>query len=173
MIQELAILGPFELRETELVATRQFSYDEWQAVLGHLLDHMSLKGHRRWWLGDLVAYGGDWIDRPEWLGQYNWDFIDKSTSTARAIAPERRRTTLSFDHHGAVRTLTPYQQTAWLDKAERDGLTAEQLIAAVKPIGADAFREELEQEAKHWFRVRVTSDSAEPGMDCNGLGSRP
>jgi hypothetical protein len=57
---------------------------------------------------------------------------------ARRIAAEDRRPGLSFKHHVTVAALAPVDQRRWLDRAERDGLTADRLHALIRAEGAAA-----------------------------------
>jgi hypothetical protein len=56
---------------------------------------------------------------PETLRNWMW--------VASKIAPARRRRSLSFRHHQLVARLQPDEQTAWLDRAEREGMATGRL----------------------------------------------
>lgn len=58
--------------------------------------------------------------------------IGNYASTCRKVAPEVRRTELSFSHHKYVRTFEQKEQIKWLDKAVKNKWTSEELRAEIK-----------------------------------------
>jgi hypothetical protein len=76
-------------------------------------------------------------------------------NVARSVHFSRRRENLSFSHHQEVASLTPIEQTEWLDKAEDECLTAPQLRSQIRiaKAGRDGHPVEL------WVAVRCESPS--------------
>jgi ParB family chromosome partitioning protein len=54
-------------------------------------------------------------------------------SVSRRVAPARRRASLGWSIHAEVAKLEPEQQVEWLDRAEREGLTVEELRGLLRP----------------------------------------
>ncbi|WP_330301402.1 LmbU family transcriptional regulator [Streptomyces sp. NBC_00503] len=89
-----------------------------------------------WCLGDWLVYGSDmYADRYrraveaagldyQTLRNYAW--------VARRFDIGRRRESLSFQHHAEVAALAPEEQDRWLDRAQRDAWSRNQLRTAVR-----------------------------------------
>ncbi|MCX4904328.1 LmbU family transcriptional regulator [Streptomyces sp. NBC_00878] len=89
-----------------------------------------------WWLGDWLIYGKDhYSDRYErgvravglryqTLRNYSW--------VSRRFAIDRRRASLSFQHHAEVASLSIAEQEHWLDQCEAHGWSTKQLRKAVR-----------------------------------------
>ncbi len=89
-----------------------------------------------WWLGDWLIYGKDhYSDRYErgiravglryqTLRNYAW--------VSRRFAIDRRRASLSFQHHAEVASLSIAEQEHWLDQCEAHEWSTKQLRKAVR-----------------------------------------
>ncbi|MFI7394896.1 LmbU family transcriptional regulator [Streptomyces tendae] len=89
-----------------------------------------------WWLGDWLVYGKDhYSDRYErgiraaglryqTLRNYAW--------VSRCFAIDRRRASLSFQHHAEVASLPAPEQEHWLDQCEAHEWSTKQLRKAVR-----------------------------------------
>jgi hypothetical protein len=94
---------------------------------------------------DMTAWAlGDWLLAGEALyGEEAYQAVEatgrsKVTLTeyarvARQVPPSRRRASLSWGHHQAVAARPPDQQTRWLDAAETNRWSREELRGALQP----------------------------------------
>jgi hypothetical protein len=84
-----------------------------------------------WCLGDWLVYGQDKFAHryAEALAKVGLDYqtLRNYAWVARKVAPCRRRSTLSFQHHAEVAARSPAEQDAWLDRAARHRWTRTQL----------------------------------------------
>lgn len=126
-------IGKFEFEGNRVVATEDMTVEEWGETLA-----WAKHAHRAspFWVGDLLAFGE--VTFPETYSQF-LDAVDYESGTAdnlawvaRAIPPSRRRESLPFAIHQEVAPLEPDQQDAWLDKAEAEHLTRDQVRAQIK-----------------------------------------
>lgn len=90
----------------------------------------------RFWIGDLLLFGegilGDRFDQAaEALGLRPPTVLDY-LRVAERVPRSRRREGLHYSHHRAVAALEPDAQTYWLDKAETDELSVQQLEDALR-----------------------------------------
>lgn len=58
------------------------------------------------------------------LHRLSYSTIKQAAAVARAVPPSRRREQLLFGHHFEVSVLPPKDQGKWLEKAEREKLSA-------------------------------------------------
>lgn len=91
-----------------------------------------------WWVGDWMRYGERVYGaqysaaieglglrlEPGTLADYQW--------VAGHVAPDRRRSELSWRHHREVAALEPEAQIAWLNTAAEGGWSSRELAAAVR-----------------------------------------
>lgn len=99
-----------------------------------------------WWLGDWLIYGKDhYCDRYErgiravglryqTLRNYAW--------VSRRFAIDRRRASLSFQHHAEVASLSVAEQEHWLDQCEAHEWSTKQLRKAVRLAQDDEIADE-------------------------------
>lgn len=113
-----------------------------------------------WWLGDWVVYGEESYGRRyraaiqataleyQTLRNYAW--------VARTFEPNRRRVSLSFQHHAEVAALPEADQDLWLERAERLEWSRNELRrrlrAEAPPAGPTP------DERAMTLRVRVSTD---------------
>jgi hypothetical protein len=109
-------------------------------AIADLLDHLEgTKSSMSWALGDLVVYARD-SQNDDWMTclshRLNLRTLNNYASIARKFPRDRRRPTLSFRHHDAVKGLEPEHADEWLDKAERQELSSDDLRQAIKDVAA-------------------------------------
>lgn len=89
-----------------------------------------------WALGDLYNYGeqhfSDIAEQPFDETKKSLRTIQNYASVCRKFAHARRRASLSFSHHDAVKGLPEAEQDTLLNKAEKDQLSREQLRDLVR-----------------------------------------
>lgn len=97
------------------VTTLKAAHNIIQLAIGDLLNYMQGRfGEAYSQALEASDYSGGTAANVQWV--------------ARKVAPEvRRLETLTFDHHRAVAPLPVEQQIEWLDRAEREGLSARTL----------------------------------------------
>lgn len=124
--------GPSDRRVTlspiAWTATQELDFQSWEAE-GRRIGAIS-RGSS-WWIGDWLLYCADtWGERysearritgmdPKTLRNIRW--------VAASIEPSRRRGQLSYSHHELIAGLEVSEQEHWLDRAEADRLTVEDL----------------------------------------------
>jgi hypothetical protein len=96
-----------------------------------------IEGAVQFWLGDWWAFGehryGNRAQaiRDGELGDYSFQTLANYAWVARAVKTSHRRGTLSFKHHEMVVGLPAKQQRHWLDRAEREQLSAAAMKALI------------------------------------------
>jgi len=93
----------------------------------------------QWLQGDLVNYArrtknDDWITYL--THKLDIRTLNNRASIANKIPRDRRRLNLSFSHHAAVTRLEEDEQEYWLNKADKEGMTRDELRQAVKDVAA-------------------------------------
>lgn len=94
-----------------------------------------LKSSASWAIGDIVVYArktqnDDWINLLS--HRINLRTLNNYASICGKFSRERRHANLSFRHHDAVKSLDPALADEWLDKAERQELSSDELRQAIK-----------------------------------------
>lgn len=89
-----------------------------------------------WWIGDWLIYGeGRYADRFEQAlaitGLAESTLLNRM-SVCRQIAIPERRVGLSFSLHAELTALSPRDRRYWLDRADRNNWTRQQLRAAME-----------------------------------------
>lgn len=129
------VLFGFRLSKTGLSAHKPHkppSFDDWQQ-LGEYLRWM--EGAIHWLIGDWVRYGeqhfheraSQAVDATGWA----LDTVKQTAWVAERVHPERRDPDLSYSHHREIADLPPTDQSRWLKRAKRDGLSVEKLRRAI------------------------------------------
>lgn len=122
----------FDVTGAEITAiayrpTRELGYDEW---LEHGRTIARVHEASLWWLGDWWSYGEhDYGDLARAADELPWAYGTCANAgwVAGAIEPSRRREGLSYSHHVDVAPLEPGEQDRWLDEAEREGWSRNEL----------------------------------------------
>lgn len=119
-------VGP-EMSRTGKVLTTQtglhmpvgLNFDVWEKTgrqLAGIVDSSA------WWLGDWLVYGKDhYPDRYERsirIAGLKYQTLRNYAWVSRRFSLDRRRDTLSFQHHAEVASLPLDEQEKWLDRAE-------------------------------------------------------
>jgi hypothetical protein len=168
----VALLGhgltlPGIVSETAWAPPSDLRFEEWEQV-GVTLGRIGRA--RRWWIGDWVnhgerAYGEKYTLAIDATG-YEYQTVANCAYVAKAIEPSRRREGLSWSHHAEVAALEPADQEAWLDRAQAEGLTRNELRKAIKATselpaeGTDL--SDLLGEPLGGIEARDTRDEDEP-----------
>lgn len=104
------------------------AFDEW-SELGLRITRVSSAA--AWWIADWIVYG-----RYQYGRRYktaiaatglDYQTLRNYAAVARRFPPERRRSTLSFHHHAELIPLPDDLQEAWLDRAEEQSWSRNQL----------------------------------------------
>lgn len=119
---------PGEITATSLSLPAGLPYEEWERV-GRLLQ--STAKSIRWFIGDWLlhgerAYGEQFVQAVEATGRKVQD-IKNMMWVSEHVEKSRRRDSLTWSHHAEVASLTPEEQTAWLDVAEAESLNTREL----------------------------------------------
>jgi len=118
-----------------LVINNALSYEEWVDCGSQLI---GMKDAIQWALGDWMMYGETmgWADRYAQAmdeTRYSYNYISNCTWVARQFESDRRRVgRLSWSHHRVVAGLERVDQAYWLDFAERNQLSRDQLRMVIK-----------------------------------------
>ena len=129
---------PGRLREDGYDLPAGLTYERWLEI-GETLQQMERSV--QWWLGDWWNYGerhyGQMAsqaskDHIEDATGYTYHTVRRAGYTAERIAPERRRSNLTFAHHAEVAPLPVPDQQRLLDQAEQNNWNRYQLRDAVR-----------------------------------------
>ena len=118
---------------TGLLLDPEVRFEQWERIVVTLVEAELAVA---WAIGDALLYGearfGEAFAQVE--ATLERAGLQRSPETLRVwmwvagqIAPARRRPSLSFRHHQLVASLEPGEQTRWLDRAERERLSARKL----------------------------------------------
>jgi hypothetical protein len=118
---------------TSLELPVDVTYDDWEHLcwaVGRITDQA------KWALADLLLFGeARWGERyaqgAEATGR-SVGGLRNIASVGSRVARDVRRAELSFGHHEEVAALSREEQIAWLDRAEEDRLTRDELRAHVR-----------------------------------------
>jgi N6-adenosine-specific RNA methylase IME4 len=132
-----ALVVPGERSRTHLTLPADLSFDDWIAC-GKLLAEVD--GAVQWWIGDWWAFGshaygvrkGHVADSDEWHGPAFQTCMNAASVCRAFVETSRRREVLTFSHHAEVLGLEPAEADWWLDQAEAEGWSRNQLRAAIK-----------------------------------------
>lgn len=174
------------LTPTSLTFDESATEKDWREAMGRLA---SVAGASQWWIGDGLNHGeakyGDIAETAETLGKAYFTAA-KAKQVAAAFEVSRRRLSLPFSFHDAVKGLEEHEQDELLDWAETPGEdgtlpTRRQLRDKVrernppkeKPFDGEAaghrlrdwLRTELDKwpesqrrEAAHWIRQIIEKE---------------
>lgn len=120
-------------RRNTLLIPRGVELEEWRS-LGRQINVIS--DSSSWWLGDWLIYGQN-----EYPNRYKQAIEDTSLDyqtlrnyswVARRFSPERRRSSLSFQHHAEVASRPQEEQEKWLAEAEQHGWSRNKLRRMIR-----------------------------------------
>lgn len=147
-----------------------FGFESWK-VLGARLGAYSTAS--LWWLGDWLDFGRQMYGSRYKLGVeltgLDYQTLRNYASIARRFKLSRRRDRLSFQHHAEVAALSDAEQDEWLDRAEREKWSRNELRRRLRaelprPAGArgalePAARVSVEVDTQHpWWQAAQRSD---------------
>ena len=118
--------------ETSLALPEGLPFEDWQAI-GQVLGRAERSV--QWWMGDWWRYGEHaYGERAAQALDSRWSFQTWADAgwVASAIGTSRRREVLSFSHHKEVAALNPDEQDRWLDAAETEGWTRNDLRSEIR-----------------------------------------
>lgn len=119
---------PGAVSATSLDLPPGLSYDEW-ARAGQTLAR--IERACMWWIGDWWHYGvhayGERASQVLDMDTYVFQTFMDAGWVAGKIPTSRRREVLSWSHHREVAALDPHEQDYWLDRAEQEGLSRNDL----------------------------------------------
>jgi N6-adenosine-specific RNA methylase IME4 len=142
---------PGKLTATAWELPKGLAKDEWLRC-GRALQR--IEGAVQWWLGDWWIYGHAYGERAEALDDggpldgMEFRTLHNYGMVARAVESDRRRSLLSFSHHAEVAALLPKLQDRWLDRAEKNEWSRNELRAAIKQGDAADRTRKVELDAK-------------------------
>ncbi len=130
----------FELTATGLLPTMEPTFKQWQSCGLALRDewrHVSRRATQiQFAIGDWLVYGENHYQDEVWNtldpNDYAYETVRNFMSTARSVAPSRRRDDLPYSHHVVIAPLPPETQTLWLDIAQKEHLSVGALTERVK-----------------------------------------
>lgn len=118
---------------TSLLLPRRLPMAEWSRIGAQI---GTINESSAWWLGDWLVYGQTrFPDRyKRTIAETGLDYqtLRNYAWVARRFVPGRRRTALSFQHHAEVAGLPEDKQDEWLDCAERNQLSRNELRNRVR-----------------------------------------
>ncbi|MFF2363728.1 LmbU family transcriptional regulator [Streptomyces sp. NPDC058122] len=127
-------------RRNQVLTTRvglqmpaKMAYDEWERAGHQLADVLDSSS---WWLGDWLVYGKDhYTDRYQRgirAAGLSYQTLRNYAWVSRRFDLDRRRPSLSFQHHAELASMPAADQELWLDRAEQRRWTTKQLRAALR-----------------------------------------
>lgn len=124
----------FTITSTGLIMLPDASKEDWESVGMAIL---KFETGMQWLIGDWLNYGDLFNYSVEQIASIlNRDFLTLKNwaSLAKTFPQTRRRDSLFFGHHDAVRGLDPNEQDVLLDIAARDRLSVAELRKRMKKL---------------------------------------
>jgi len=122
-----------EFTPTAMIVTGPLEYSAW-ALIGRKLQFMH--GAIHWWLGDWIKEGerryGQTYAQAIQESPYTYGTLANDKFTAERVESSRRRENLSFSHHQEIAALEPDEQDFWLEQAESNAWTRQELRQAIR-----------------------------------------
>jgi N6-adenosine-specific RNA methylase IME4 len=134
--RQLALDLPAPFKPTGLVLPERTTLPEWLKV-GEFL--RAVEGRVMWWIGDWWRFGearrwGEGEALAQRVG-IEYQTCAQAGWVAGSIEFSRRRENLSWSHHLEVAALDPDEQDRWLDRAETNHWTRDELRRQIKTPG--------------------------------------
>ena len=132
-MDELSIIGEVaEITPVSLRPRRDLTMAEWLRMGEEL---MTLANAVAWAIGDWLLYGesryGEAYAQAIQVTRLSYQTLANMRWVAGRIPPERRHPALSWSHHVEVAALDPDAQDYWLNRAEEEGMSRDELRQAI------------------------------------------
>ncbi|WP_225954748.1 LmbU family transcriptional regulator [Kibdelosporangium phytohabitans] len=118
---------------TCLALPARMPLDEWRRIGRQIF---TISDSSAWWLGDWLIYGqSEYPDRyKRAIDETGLDYqtLRNYAWVARKFRQERRRESLSFQHHAELASLPESEQDDWMDRAEKHSWSRNELRNRVK-----------------------------------------
>jgi len=115
-----------------LCLSEETTFEQWEKI-GQGLQAIDLRV--KWWLGDWLAFGevtyGEMYAQALAGSHYDYKTLCNVKWVSQKVEFSRRRENLSWSHHHEVAKLEPEKQVEFLEKAEKENLTRQQLREAI------------------------------------------
>lgn len=145
----------------------QLTFEQW-ARIGHRVGRHA--NASLWWLGDWLVYGERMYEqryrRAIALTGLDYQTLRNYATVARRFPLSRRRDKLSFQHHAEVCALSEEDRERWLDRAQRERWSRNELRRQLRPDRpprgrtAGLLRLEVDPErASRWLRAATLCES--------------
>jgi len=142
------------------------SFDRWRSIGERIC---GVADASTWWLADWAAFGehcyGERYREAVAITGLGYQTLRNYAWVARRFEVSRRRDSLSFAHHAEVAALPPAEQDEWLDRAEANQWSRNDLRArlrATEPSDEESRLERLRLEVSH-ARAERWRNAAESG----------
>lgn len=127
-------IGCFTLTTTGMEVHGRPSFGEYEGVGDFIQRANQASG---FWLADWLRYGESRADWKERLDQAieSTGKSEKTLKNIRAVGtiePSRRRDDVEFAHHAVVTSLSPSEQTHWLERSHAEGWTERELRMEIR-----------------------------------------
>jgi hypothetical protein len=147
------------------------AFDRWQAIgrkIGDVADAST------WWLADWAAYGegnyGEKYRQAIRVTGFGYQTLRNYVWVARRFDASRRRDDLSFAHHAEVAALEESEREEWLDRAQQNNWSRNELRAQLKRAlevtagsGVQHVRLAIDTERVERWRAAAAADGLELG----------
>lgn len=142
---------PGTLSRTGWNLPADLDFDQWVFCGGAL---HKIEGAVQWWLGDWWTHGEKrygarkaLFEEGQPLADMNFQTVRNYGWVANKVATSVRTDVLTFQHHLFVARLPPAEQREWLDRAERESWSSNQLKAGIAQAAAFARTKQVEIDA--------------------------
>jgi N6-adenosine-specific RNA methylase IME4 len=136
----LAARSPGAVSPTGLALPPDLSYEAWEDIGKQLA---AAERSVMWWVADWLLYGENTYGRKYEMAlattALSYGTLANYRSVAARVESSRRREHLSFGHHAEVAALDPDEQDRWLDRAQGEQWTREDLRQAIRRERRQAF----------------------------------
>jgi hypothetical protein len=125
-----------EATEVALKLPKKMKYEDWESAIHQLI---AAGASSSWLIGDGLAQGESWFGEdyaqafdPEKLKRIDVDTLRNYQWVSENVAVVRRRTNLSWSHHQEIAAMKPNEQEYWLNLAELNKWSRNELRREVK-----------------------------------------
>jgi hypothetical protein len=132
LASDIAHVEGFRLTATALEAPEGLTVERWESALAGV---MRIEQGSRWWLGDLLVFGGrrygQTYARAMKETGYSYGHLRNLAHAARRVPPKNRREDLSWGAHAVVAPHDLARQRYYLALAAEEGLNARELALRI------------------------------------------